>query len=117
MMENVTFAGESGLVAVVRALENLRLMLAASKVDPEQAAGYLGCLNLHLAEAIGVGGMLRDHLEECGGLLCPQCKAYVGSISDLSSACFNCGATIFPEMEEEQATPSIDADAAEAEAR
>lgn len=98
MREVVGYEGESGLMAILRALDNLRRMLAASEVEPQQAAGYLGCINLHLAEIAGVGGEFRQDLQECGGLLCPKCRGYVGFVSNLSSHCHLCGAKLFPSV-------------------
>ncbi len=91
MAEVVNYEGETGLAAIVKAIDNVRSLLVATQTDSEQIASYLGCINLHLAELAGVGGDLREHLENCGGLLCPSCKTYVGFISDLSSDCPRCG--------------------------
>lgn len=99
MREVVSYEGESGLRAVLQALENLRQMLAASAVEPKQAAGYLGCINLHLAQIVGISGELREHLQSCSGLLCPNCKGYVGFISNLSGNCHLCGSRLFPLVE------------------
>ncbi len=99
MAEMLRYEGEYGLAAALQALDNLRLMLMASTISPEQAAGYLGCINLHLAQIAGVSGEFRAHLQQCGGLLCPNCKGYVGFISDLSGACHLCGAKLFPSVD------------------
>jgi hypothetical protein len=100
MTEMVTYEGDTGLIAVVKALEGVRYLLYAGKIEPKQAAGYLGCLNLHLAQTIGVGEDLMHRVEECGGLLCPSCKAFVGFVSDLSGRCYHCGERIFPPIGE-----------------
>jgi hypothetical protein len=92
----VRFEGVLGLAAVLQALDNVRRLLLASAVEPQQAAGYLGCINLHLAQLLGVRGEFRTHLQECAGLLCPNCKGYVGFVSDLSGACHLCGEKLFP---------------------
>lgn len=102
--EVVSYEGESGLRAILVALENLRLMLATSAVEPKQAAGYLGCINIHLAQIAGVGGELRDRLLACGGLLCPNCKGYVGFVSNLSGNCHLCGSKLFPLLAEPTGT-------------
>ena len=94
--EVVSYEGESGLRAILIALENVRHMLASQTVEPEQAAGYLGCINMHLAQIAGVGGDLRQQLQACGGMLCPNCKGYVGFVSNLSGSCHLCGAKLFP---------------------
>lgn len=94
--EVVSYEGESGLRAILVALENVRHMLATSAVEPKQAAGYLGCINMHLAQIAGVGGELRQQLQACGGLLCPNCKGYVGFVSNLSGNCHLCGSKLFP---------------------
>lgn len=96
MTDVISYEGEFGLAAILQALENLRRMLAASDVEAGQAAAYLGCINLHLAHVVGVRGEFREHLQECGGLLCPNCKAYVGFVSDLSGRCHLCGKPLFP---------------------
>ncbi len=98
MREVITYEGEFGLMAVLQALENLRQMLAASSIEPQQAAGYLGCINLHLAEITGVRGEFLEELQACGGLLCPNCKGYVGFISDLSGHCHLCHTKLFPSV-------------------
>lgn len=49
MTDVVTYEGQSGLVAMLQALDDLRQKLQTSDVAPQKAAGYLGCLNLHLA--------------------------------------------------------------------
>lgn len=98
--EVVSYEGESGLRAILVALENVRLMLATSSVEPEQAAGYLGCINIHLAQIAGVSGPLRDRLLACGGMLCPTCKGYVGFVSNLSGNCHLCGSKLFPLLAE-----------------
>jgi hypothetical protein len=96
MSDVVSYEGESGLVAIMKALENLRQLLAQSAVESEQAARYLGCIIVHLAEITGVGGDFVENLEECGGLLCPNCKGWVGSIYNLSARCHLCRAELFP---------------------
>lgn len=100
MSDVVTYQGESGLVAILKALDNLRLLLALSDVESDQAAGYLGCLILHLAEITGLGGDFVEEIEECGGLLCPSCKGWVGSIYNLSARCHLCHAPLFPSAAE-----------------
>jgi hypothetical protein len=94
-METVSYEGESGLVAVVRALDNLRGLLAAGAVTSEQAAGVLGCINLHLAEVVGLAGEMLTHLEDCAGLHCPLCHGFIGYISNLSGLCPHCGERFF----------------------
>ncbi len=94
-METVTYEGESGLAAIVRALDNLRALLAGSMVTGEQAASMLGCINLHLAETVGIEGDMAQHLQDCGGLLCPQCRGFVGFVSNLSADCPHCGKRFF----------------------
>lgn len=96
MQEVVRYEGEFGLMAILQALDNVRQMLATPDFDPRQAAGYLGCINLHLAQIAGVSGEFRQHLQECGGLLCPNCKGYVGFVSNLSGNCHLCGEKLFP---------------------
>jgi hypothetical protein len=96
MREVVSYEGESGLVAILRALDNVQQLLATSSIEPQQAAGSMGCINLHLAHILGVSGEFLQHLHECGGLLCPECKGYVGSVSNLSGSCHLCGARLFP---------------------
>ena len=96
MSELPSYQGEVGLRAVLRALENVRLMLQHSSIDTEQVAGYLGCINLHMCHMLGVTGELEEQLASCGGLLCPKCKGFVGLISNLSSSCQHCGAALFP---------------------
>lgn len=96
MSDVVTYEGEYGLVAILRALDNLRQLLALSAVEPEQAAGYLGCIIVHLAEITGLRGDFVDYLEECGGLLCPNCRGWVGSIYNLSGRCHLCHSELFP---------------------
>jgi hypothetical protein len=96
MREVVSYEGEVGLVAILQALDNLRQLLATSSIEPQQAAGYLGCINLHVAHILGVRGEFLEHLHECGGLLCPECKGYVGSVTNLSGNCHLCGARLFP---------------------
>jgi hypothetical protein len=98
MREVIGYEGEFGLMAILQALDNLRRMLAMDDVEPQQAAGYLGCINLHLAEITGVRGEFLEQLQECSGLLCPNCKGYVGFISNLSSHCHLCGAKLFPSV-------------------
>ena len=94
-METVSYEGQSGLMAVVRALDNLRALLAAGAVTTEQAAGILGCINLHLADVVGLEGELLAHLENCAGLQCPLCHGFIGYISDLSGLCPHCGLRFF----------------------
>lgn len=101
MTDVIIYEGETGLLAILQALENLRQMLVASDVEAGQAAAYLGCINLHLAHIVGVRGGFREHLQECGGLLCPSCKAYVGFVSDLSGRCHLCGKPLFPRAAEQ----------------
>jgi hypothetical protein len=104
-MDTVSYEGESGLVAVVQALENLRALLADDSVTREQAAGLLGCINLHLADAVGVEEELLTRLEDCAGLLCPLCHGFIGYISNLSGLCPHCGQRFFwsaGEAEEER---------------
>jgi uncharacterized CHY-type Zn-finger protein len=96
MKATVSYEGESGLLAVVKALDNVRLLLAETEVDPEQAAGYLGCINMHLAELVGASDELVEQLENCPGLLCPHCRGYIGSASNLSGDCPFCGEPFFP---------------------
>lgn len=96
MSDVITYEGQYGLVAILKALDNLRRLLALSDVEPEQAAGYLGCIIVHLAEITGLGGDFVDDIEECGGLLCPNCKGWVGSIYNLSGRCHLCHAELFP---------------------
>lgn len=111
MSDVVTYNGESGLAAVLKALDNLRLLLARSDVESEQAARYLGCIILHLAEITGLRGDFVEDLEECGGLLCPNCKGWVGSIYNLSGRCHLCHAELFPSAAG-KAIPAGEADAA-----
>lgn len=94
-METVSYEGESGLVAVVRALDNLRALLEVEGVTMKQAAGILGCINLHLADVVGIEGEQLAHLADCAGLLCPLCKGFIGYISDLSGMCPHCGRRFF----------------------
>jgi hypothetical protein len=96
MKEIVSYEGETGLVAILQAMIDLRQNLQASEITSEQAAGYLGCINLHLGQVIGVSGELMAQLQECAGLLCPECKGYVGFVSDLSGCCYHCGERLFP---------------------
>ena len=103
--EVVSYEGESGLRAILIALENVRQMLVSLEVDPKQAAGYLGCINMHLAQIAGVGGDLREQLLACGGMLCPNCKGYVGFVSNLSGNCHLCGAKLFPLLADETGPP------------
>jgi hypothetical protein len=95
MAETISFKGQSGLSAAITAIDNVRHMLLSSEVTPLQAASFLGCINLHLAHIVGLGGDRLEQLESCGGLLCPKCQAYVGFVSDLSGTCFNCGEPFF----------------------
>jgi hypothetical protein len=96
MADVVNYEGQYGLRAILEALESVRLLLDREQVDPEQAAGYLGCINLHLAQMLGVRGDMLEELEKCGGLICPHCKGFVGSIYNLSADCPHCGQRIFP---------------------
>ena len=96
MTEMVIFGRHKGLAAIVEAIDTVRDMLLQGQVTPLQAASYLGCLNLHLARTVGLSGSVLDQVEECGGLLCPHCQAYVGFISDLSAMCHVCGEPVFP---------------------
>jgi hypothetical protein len=104
MAEMVIFGRETGLVAIVEAIDAVRQMLVRGQVTPQQAASYLGCLNLHLARSIGLRGDALAQVEQCGGLLCPHCQAYVGFISDLSALCHVCGEPVFPKIGEEGET-------------
>jgi hypothetical protein len=106
MTEMVIFRRQTGLVAIVEALDAVRQMLLREQVTPMQAASYLGCLNLHLARSIGLSGDVLDQVEQCGGLLCPHCQAYVGFISDLSALCHVCGEPVFPSTTEDGAPAS-----------
>jgi hypothetical protein len=103
MTEMVFFGGRTGLVAIVEAIDAVRQMLMHGQVTPLQAASYLGCLNLHLARSIGLSGDVLEQVEQCGGLLCPHCQAYVGFISDLSALCHVCGQPVFPQAAEDAA--------------
>lgn len=96
MTEIVTYEGKSGLLAILQALDDLRQMLQTSEVTTQQAASYMGCINLHLGQVVGVGGEFMEHLEECAGLLCPECRGFVGFVSDLSGCCYHCGERLFP---------------------
>ena len=105
MSDVVTYRGEYGLVAILHALENLRQLLGLSEVEPEQAAGYLGCIVVHLAEITGLSDDFVEDIEECGGLLCPNCKGWVGSIYNLSGRCHLCHAELFPSATIKAGTP------------
>lgn len=96
MKATVRYDGESGLMAIVQALENVRGLLSASLVEPEQAAAFVGCINFHLAEMVGASEEYLQELENCPGLLCPGCKGYLGSVSNLSGDCPYCGQPFFP---------------------
>jgi hypothetical protein len=96
MKATVSFGEQSGLLAIVQAMENVRRLLVASSVEPEQAAAYVGCINLHLAEMVGADAELLQELEDCPGLLCPDCKGYIGPVSNLSGDCPYCGKAFFP---------------------
>jgi hypothetical protein len=96
MAEVVSYEGQYGLRAVLQALEGVRLLLDSERLGPEQAAGYLGCINLHLAKMLGVRGEMMEQLEKCGGLICPHCKGFVGTINNLSATCPHCGTRLFP---------------------
>jgi hypothetical protein len=91
MADLVTYEGHSGLLAIAHALNDVRRQLQDSEIEPQHAAGVLGCMNLHLAQVIGVGGEFMKELEDCAGLLCPECSGYLGLVSDLSSCCYHCG--------------------------
>lgn len=106
MAEMVIFEGQTGLAAIVKAIDAVRLLLMRGQVTPQQAASYLGCLNVHLARSLGVGGDLLHEVEECGGLLCPHCQAFLGSISDLSGLCHVCEKPIFPPANEYRGAPN-----------
>jgi len=111
MSDVITYEGEYGLVAILKALDNLRQLLALSDVEPQQAAGYLGCIIVHLSEITGLGGDFVEDIEECGGLLCPNCKGWIGSIYNLSGRCHLCHAELFPTAGA-KATPLAKTDAA-----
>jgi DNA-directed RNA polymerase subunit RPC12/RpoP len=96
MAEVINYDGQIGLMAILQALENVRQMLDASEITSKQAVSFLGCIDLHLAQMVGVQGDFLAELEECGGLLCPSCKGFVGFISNLSGECPHCGAQILP---------------------
>jgi hypothetical protein len=96
MKATVQYNGESGLMAIVQALDNVRILLAESLTEPEQAAAYVGCINLHLAEMVGAGEEFLHELEDCPGLVCPGCKGFLGPVSNLSSDCPYCGEPFFP---------------------
>jgi hypothetical protein len=96
MKATVSYKEASGLMAIVQALDNVRILLAESLVKPEQAAGYLGCINLHLAEMVGAGEEFLHELEDCPGLVCPECKGFLGPVSNLSGDCPYCGKPFFP---------------------
>ena len=96
MAEMVKYEGESGLMAIVTALETLRQLLQSSAISTEQAVGYVGCINLHLARSIGADEEKLGHLEECAGLICPNCRAFLGFVSNLSGHCHLCGERFFP---------------------
>ena len=102
MKDIVTYEGETGLVAILKALDDLRRRLQDAELAPQQAAGYLGCINLHLGELVGIRGQFIEHLEECGGLLCPECKGYVGFIITVDGVrIYHAGDTdVIPEMSE-----------------
>lgn len=100
MTEMVIFEGQTGLAAIVKAIDAVRQLLMRGQVTPQQAASYLGCLNLHLARSVGLGGEFIQEIEECGGLLCPHCRAFLGFISDLSALCHVCEKPIFPPANE-----------------
>jgi hypothetical protein len=91
MADLVTYEGHSGLLAIAHALNDVRQKLQNSEIQPQHAAGILGCMNLHLAQIIGAGGEFMKELEDCAGLLCPECSGYLGLVSDLSSCCYHCG--------------------------
>jgi hypothetical protein len=96
MAEVVHYEGQLGMMAVLQALENVRQMLDASVISAQDAVGFLGCIDFHLAQLIGVRGEFLAELQECGGLLCPSCRAFVGFISNLSAECPQCGKRILP---------------------
>jgi hypothetical protein len=91
MADLVTYEGDSGLVAIAHALNDVRRQLQAAEITPQHAAGILGCMNMHLAQIIGADDEFLKELEECAGLLCPECSGYLGLVSDLSSCCYHCG--------------------------
>jgi hypothetical protein len=91
MAEVVTYEGHEGLMAIAHALNDVRRKLQNSEIEPQHAAGILGCMNLHLAQIIGASGDFVKELEDCAGLLCPACSGYLGMVSDLSSCCYHCG--------------------------
>ena len=95
MAEIVSYDGKTGLKAILKALDDLREALQASEIPSQEVASYLGCINLHLGQVIGVDEELAEHLERCAGLLCPQCRGYIGIVSDLSSCCYHCGERLF----------------------
>jgi hypothetical protein len=78
-------------MAIAHALDDVRRQLQGSEITPQHAAGILGCMNMHLSQLIGVDEEFRKELEECAGLLCPECSGYLGLVSDLSSCCYHCG--------------------------
>jgi|GEM_PF-2988708 len=91
MAEVVTYEGQAGLMAIAHALNDVRRQLQDSEIEPQHAAGILGCMNMHLAQMIGADDEFMVELTECAGLLCPQCSGYLGLVSDLSSCCYHCG--------------------------
>ncbi len=91
MAEVVTYEGQAGLMAIAHALNDVRRRLQASEIEPQHAAGILGCMNMHLAQMIGADDAFIQELQECAGLLCPACSGYLGLVSDLSSCCYHCG--------------------------
>ena len=92
MAEVVTYEGQAGLMAIAHALNDVRRQLQESEITAEHAAGILGCMNMHLAQIIGADDAFLQELQECAGLLCPECRGYLGLVSDLSSCCYHCGA-------------------------
>jgi hypothetical protein len=100
MTETVRYQDHVGLAAIVHALENVRLMLDRADVTPAQAASYVGCINLHLAQLVGVNPEFIEQLQDCAGLLCPECQGFVGLLSNLAGECPHCGASVFGPTEE-----------------
>jgi hypothetical protein len=91
MAEVVTYEGHAGLMAIAHALNDVRQKLQDGAIEPEHAAGILGCMNMHLSQLIGADDAFIRELQECAGLLCPECSGYLGLVSDLSSCCYHCG--------------------------
>ena len=74
MAEVVTYEGNSGLMAIAHALNDVRQKLQNAEIAPEHAAGILGCMNMHLAQMIGADDAFIKELQQCAGLLCPECS-------------------------------------------